>query len=76
VSTCRSCGAEIRWAVSMSTGRRMPIDAEPTPDGNVLLHPGGGATVLAAGVPVPVGRSRYTSHFATCPHANTHRRTP
>lgn len=81
MSTCRSCGAGITWAVT-GTGKRMPVDAEPDPNGNVVLHdpttPGG--PPVAAVVPRRLGDpppvfARYTSHFATCPHADDHRRT-
>jgi hypothetical protein len=80
VSTCKSCGAGITWAVT-SNGKRMPLDPEPVEDGNVVLHPSlnGGppvATVLSPspGDPPPVF-ARYVSHFVTCPHADDHRRT-
>lgn len=35
--TCWTCKAPIYWAVSDSTGTPIPVDAEPVPDGNVLL---------------------------------------
>ncbi len=73
---CRSCDAPIRWATATTTGRRMPIDAEPTADGNVTVHRGDDgqavATVHPAGV-TPLG-TRWTAHFATCPAAAEHRR--
>lgn len=87
MSTCSSCGASIWWALSFTTGRRMPVDAEPSPDGNVLLaesKPDGTPVVRVVGKTPPgegpdlfgaVPGPRYTSHFATCPHANQHRRT-
>lgn len=64
---CRSCGALVVWAVT-ATGRRMPVDAMPTPGGNIILR--GGPTPLATvackdAVPGPA----HTSHFATCPQA-------
>jgi hypothetical protein len=67
---CRSCDAPIRW-VKTTTGKRMPLDAEPVPDGNLVLVDGV-ATVVdadAAGT-----RERYTSHFSTCPQAKSWRR--
>lgn len=33
---CRACDAEIRWART-ANGKAIPLDAEPNPDGNVLL---------------------------------------
>jgi hypothetical protein len=85
MSRCRSCDAEIVWAVTDS-GKRIPVDAEPVDGGNVLLSDrgvqAGPRTPLATAVGKRVQPSlfgddslRYTSHFATCPHADTHRRT-
>lgn len=75
-ATCRSCGAPIIWARTLS-GRNMPLDAEPNPEGNVVLARG-----LAIVREKPSfelagedeGATRHTSHFATCPNAATHRR--
>lgn len=35
---CGSCDAPIIWASTVK-GRPMPVDAEPDPDGNILLEP-------------------------------------
>lgn len=56
----------------------MPVDLEPAPDGNLLLDIDSDATVRATYIrddsgPLDNGRPRYVSHFATCPHAHTHR---
>ncbi|MEX5711893.1 DNA adenine methylase [Parafrankia sp. FMc6] len=64
----------IRWAVT-TTGKRMPIDADPAPDGNITVHRDGGqavATVHANGEPLE--GPRWTSHFATCAQAAQHRK--
>lgn len=71
--SCRSCGAEIVWALS-GNEKRMPVDAEPTAEGNVALVEVDGdlhARVAAANL---LEEPRYTSHFATCPNADAHRR--
>lgn len=88
MSTCRSCHAEIWWAVTAG-GKRMPVDSEPTPDGNVIVvgtDPGSTTEAVPqvrvlAGPAVSTGtlfdevdQPRYTSHFATCPNADTHRK--
>jgi len=85
VSTCRSCGAPVVWAVTPE-GRRMPVDAEPVDGGNVLLSPNPtGSQDRYAPVATVVGKRvqaslfgddgpRYVSHFATCPNADLHRR--
>jgi hypothetical protein len=75
VSTCSSCGAEVAWTRTR-TGKRMPLDPHPRADGNVIVDVATDtAIVLAPGTPMPVGVPRFTSHFATCPHADQHRRT-
>lgn len=35
-ATCRSCHAPIWWAVSESSGKRIPLDPEPAGDGNIV----------------------------------------
>jgi hypothetical protein len=79
VSACRSCGAEIWWAETVM-GRRMPVDADPVPDGNVVVvreGVGQAPPVVEVGHPatlMPADRPRYQSHFATCPQASQHRK--
>ena len=76
MNTCRSCGAPIIWA-SLEYGHHMPLDAEPSPIGNVRLYNLDYAEVLA---PIPAraardaGEQLYLSHFVTCPNAEQHRR--
>lgn len=64
-STCRSCGARIRWAQT-AAGKRIPLD--PTPEKRVTLDNYTGSEVAAV-------RDTYVSHFATCPDADVHRRS-
>lgn len=63
---CRSCGAPIIWA-STERGKAMPVDAQTTLDGNLVLD---------AGIARVVGHGagQYVSHFATCANAAQHRR--
>lgn len=75
MSRCRSCDARIRWAKT-ATGKNMPIDLDPHPDGNLVIVDGI-ATVYAN----PLGAAqahpdapRYVSHWQTCPTAFEHRR--
>lgn len=73
MSTCRSCGAEIIWAVTES-GRRIPMDAAPVkPKGLFILQPDGDA-LIAYSTSSAVAPLLYQSHFATCPNADEHRR--
>lgn len=73
METCRYCRARIVWARTHA-GKLMPLDADPDPDGNVMLtrREGAGpeATVLGPGDPLfmPEGMTRHMPHFATCPN--------
>jgi hypothetical protein len=71
MSVCRSCGAEIKWALTVN-GKRMPLDAEPIKPapGTFILGDGtDGYQYATAAVPV------YQSHFASCPQAASHRKS-
>lgn len=80
---CDSCAAEIFWAINATTGRRMPIDAYPNPDGNVTVDADprslGDRLQLTAqvltGFDLELARTDgttvlYMPHFATCPDAD------
>jgi hypothetical protein len=82
---CRSCRAPMLW-VSMSSGKRNPLDREPIPEGNVLLveHRNPNGELWRLGVVLhnadlldelrELGVPLYVSHFSTCPDADEHRR--
>lgn len=79
--TCRSCNRAIRWAVT-AKGRRIPLDASPSPTGNVELTFGGGEAPEAAtltGAALDAARTRltplYMPHHATCPQGNAWKRS-
>jgi len=77
METCKSCGATIKWAVT-TKNKRMPIDLEPHPKGNIQLQDQGKwhpplAVVHSVRAP---GIEYYISHFATCPSAAQHKRKP
>jgi hypothetical protein len=63
VVRCKSCNAEISWILTAS-GRAMPVDAKP--EKRIVIDRGAqySGRVL----------DTYTSHFATCPHADQHRK--
>lgn len=78
MSECRSCHAPIEWAVTDS-GKRIPLDMDPAPDGNlepINKLPDG--TLVVAVVPlaaaIPAHDDRRISHFVTCPQADNWRR--
>jgi hypothetical protein len=78
MSACRSCGAPVLWAVT-DGGRRMPVDRDPAPAGNLVIadrHPDGTPhmTVVDPEQLLLGDPPRYLSHFVTCPHANEHRK--
>lgn len=70
-ANCRSCGAPIMWAKGV-TGRSMPLNVKPVPDGNVTLLDGV-ATVHPSGHTFYDDDVRYVSHFATCRDADAWR---
>jgi len=74
---CKSCGAEIVWALT-DQDKKMPVDAAPADDGNITLNwlPSLNeyrAIVVGARTPNAHG-PRYKSHFATCPDRDKHRK--
>lgn len=75
--SCRSCGAEVIWTVT-KTGKKMPVDAKPDPDGKLIVwkNDAGVHARYEDDAPAFVQNrpSRFTSHFATCPQAQQHRR--
>lgn len=81
MSACRTCGAPIIWATVRKSGKRMPLDATPDPDGNVALRADGtcevwGATIrlsLDEAVIAERGATWHRAHFAVCPNADRHR---
>lgn len=81
-SKCLSCQAPIVWALTAKQ-RPIPINAEPTNDGRYyLVTDGYGITAHHAGslpmrttfAHLKAGAPMHTAHFATCPHANAHRK--
>lgn len=89
MANCRSCGAPIWWARSRAD-RRLPIDQDPTPGGNLVVataegdvldgaeldeaRAGGQSYVVVVAEGMAPGVPRWVTHFATCPNAKAHRR--
>jgi hypothetical protein len=74
-SRCRDCNAEIIWAIT-TNDKLMPVDVEPTDNGNVELAGRGRtprATIHAQPPIIPIGLR--LSHFVTCPNAEARRRS-
>jgi hypothetical protein len=77
-TTCESCGAAIIFAVT-PRAKNMPVDAEPTADGNVQLVSHGPdvpplARVLTVAQQFGKKGTLRRSHFASCPDAKSWRR--
>lgn len=78
-SECRSCKALILWVEWPASGKRMPVDAGPVFDGNVVITHRKTENKLIAEKYVGTehhGRRRFVSHFTTCPQSKEHRRAP
>lgn len=65
MSTCRTCGAPMVWART-AKGKRIPLDPEPTPGGNVVYVDDETVAVLGRGAAAQYQGSRYVSHWVTC----------
>lgn len=68
---CGSCKAPIVWAAT-SRGKDMPVNADPSPGGNIALDARPGLKPLARVLTVTqqFGRTNLRlSHFAVCPQA-------
>ena len=76
-TTCKSCGASIVW-IETDAGKPMPLDAEPSPTGTVMLDETGRRGSVCKGDDLERCRTEgvplRVSHFATCAQASQHRR--
>jgi BRCT domain type II-containing protein len=65
--------------VTTETGAAMPLDPDPHPDGNVTPLPGSddghGRMVARVHGHRTAPQPAWRPHWATCPHADTHRTT-
>jgi hypothetical protein len=80
MSVCGSCGAQITWTSNVVSGKRMPVDAKPVVDGNVILlsgNDGPESRVLTKAqlAARPSSAGLFKSHHATCPDGPAWRRT-
>lgn len=78
LTTCRKCPHSVFW-VRTRNGRNMLLDAEPDPAGDFYLVTAEDGKLEGhhvKGYPgkLPDDVDRYTSHFATCPHADSFRK--
>lgn len=78
VVKCRDCPALIVWTFT-DRAKRMPVNADPDPDGNIVLNEGRRQTfavVLKRTDPRPTDQPLYRSHFADCPGSGLRRKPP
>ena len=77
MTNCGSCKARVIWGVSLTTGKRMPIDAQVNKQGNVYLVDDADTFVVLSGSELDKARDRGSdlrlSHFVTCPQAQSWR---
>lgn len=76
---CKSCGAPIIWCTTTS-GKKMPVDAETSAEGNIWVASDYTASVLSrseierAFTPEERANELRHSHFTTCKDAAKFRR--
>jgi hypothetical protein len=84
MACCRSCQHEVKWAIVKASGKRIPLEPEPSPTGTyeivgsrptefgttpLVRSLRGDQTPLLPGFDTP----RYLAHHARCPFASRHR---
>lgn len=74
---CNHCDKPIIWARSIANDKPMPLDADPSDRGNVLLSRGPGGILLAgvasttaAAGSRALGVPTYLHHASSCPFAH------
>jgi uncharacterized protein involved in high-affinity Fe2+ transport len=76
--TCRSCDAPVMWLENETTGKRAPIDREPTEGGNIEIDQAAGRYRVLLELERPQAQERgaplHMNHFATCPQARNWKR--
>jgi hypothetical protein len=73
-ATCDGCLAPIRWVITVA-GRRMPLDPDPQPDGNVVPVDVEGRMLarVLTGDELPAQEPAWVPHHRTCPKAADYR---
>lgn len=71
ISQCRSCHKRIIWTTNISSGKRMPVDADPVETGNIILVSGNDGPEARVLTNDELSRRAtrsglYVSHFTTC----------
>ena len=70
---CRKCGKETLWLKHKESGKPAPIEAEPSPNGNIFIS--GELYRIATKKEIvkakEIGKPLYLNHFATCEFAKS-----
>ncbi len=73
---CKSCKRTIIFAITYSTGKKAPFEEDPAGEwileNGTAKHIGPVSPQLELGA--PQAPTRYTSHFAACPEADSWRK--
>lgn len=72
LAECRTCKAAIVWAVHRETGKKHPIDALPSYEGDLVINAADATWKKATLIDAP--GFRWRSHFASCGQAALWRR--
>lgn len=77
MSKCKTCGKDIIW-IKLKSGKWNPVDTGRVPfvpdEGGKLTLVTLDGEVVRGKLDIMSDQYGYTSHFATCPQANDHRR--
>lgn len=75
---CKNCPALIRWVTMLKSGKKNPLNAMPSTNGNVRILEGGDNAEVVATADLEsfrkAGGLLFTSHFANCPAAQKFRK--
>ena len=78
LAPCDHCGEPIWWTIT-AAGNRMPVDPEPTEDGNTAVYVDGVGTIRSRRItddyPLQSYEQQVKPHAATCSNRPPRRRT-
>jgi hypothetical protein len=73
---CRACGKTCEWLNHKTTGKKAPIEAVPSPNGNIFVK--SHLYRIAAKEEIEkakiIGKPLYLNHFASCEFAESFRK--
>lgn len=66
MNRCRHCREAVIW-INLPSGKRMPVDPVPDPDGNVVVDARRSSNHRTGRVDKDAPGPKHMPHFATCP---------